>query len=445
VSESGDTAAEGKAAAKDAEVDAPEGIDVSTAAIASSPDVLVDSLGQYFAVWWQRLRGGESGALPIVAGLIVIVVIFQTQQSKFLSAVNLVNLLQQAAFFILLGMAEMFALILSEIDLSVGFNAAIGGTVIAALATSPYNWPWWAAVIVGLLASAFLGAVQGTIITRLHLPSFVVTLAGLLGFSGLLIYIFDIDSGAVGGVISVSNNSVISNLVNGNLSPTASWIVLAVSVAIFGAVSIIRTARRRSQGLSAPPMSITILTIAVVAAAGIALVVVCNINRGSLVPLQGVPWVVLLVMAVVMMWSWLLGKTRTGRYIYAIGGSPEAARRAGVNVPIIRTIAFTLSGFTAGIAGLVYASRLGSISVGFDGGTYVLYAVAAAVIGGASLFGGRGKAVHALLGGIVIAAVYNGLALLGISTAGTEMATALVLLAAVSIDSLVRRRGTSTV
>jgi D-xylose transport system permease protein len=445
VSDGSDTAPKGEALEHNGGVGTPDGVDVGTAALASSPDILVDSLSQYVAVWWQRLRGGESGALPILAGLVVIVVIFQTQQSKFLSAVNLVNLLQQAAFFILLGMAEMFALILSEIDLSVGFNAAIGGTVIAALASPPYNWPWWSAVIVGLLASAFLGAVQGTIITRLHLPSFVVTLAGLLGFSGLLIYIFDIDSGAVGGVISVGNNKVISNLVNGNMSPTASWIVLAVAVALFAAVSVTRTARRRSQGLSAPPMSITILTIAVVAAAGIALVVVCNINRGSLVPLQGVPWVVLLVMAVVMLWSWLLGKTRTGRYIYAIGGSPEAARRAGVNVPLIRTIAFTLCGLTAGVAGLVYASRLGSISVGFDGGTYVLYAVAAAVIGGASLFGGRGKAVHALLGGIVIAAVYNGLALLGISTAGTEMATALVLLAAVSIDSLVRRRGTATI
>jgi D-xylose transport system permease protein len=444
VSESGDTPAEAGTVEQNGANEAPEHVDVGTAAVAASPDVLVDSLGQYFAVWWQRLRGGESGALPILAGLVIVVVIFQSQQSKFLSAVNLVNLLQQAAFFILLGLAEMFALILSEIDLSVGFNAAIGGTVIAALASPPYNWPWWSAVIVGLLASAFLGAVQGTIITRLHLPSFVVTLAGLLGFSGLLIYIFDIDSGAVGGVISVGNNKVISNLVNGNMSPTASWIVLVVAVAIFAAVSIMRTARRRAQGLAAPPMSITILTIAVVAAAGVALVVVCNINRGSLVPLQGVPWVVLLVMAIIVGWSWLLGKTRTGRYIYAIGGSPEAARRAGVNVPLIRTIAFTLCGLTAGVAGLVYASRLGSISVGFDGGTYVLYAVAAAVIGGASLFGGRGKAVHALLGGIVIAAVYNGLALLGISTAGTEMATALVLLAAVSIDSLVRRRGTTT-
>ncbi|HEY3842174.1 MAG TPA: hypothetical protein VGL48_02895 [Acidimicrobiales bacterium] len=410
-----------------------------------APDVLADSLGEYLNAWWRRIKNGESGALPILAGLVVIVVIFQSQQSKFLSAGNIVNLLVQGAFFILLGLAEMFALILSEIDLSVGFVAAVGAAVMAALVSPPNNWPWWAGIIVGLLASALLGALQGVLITRLHLPSFVVTLAGLLGFGGLLIYIFDIAPGAVGGVINVSSNTVIYNLVNGNMSATASWVVLVVLVALYGVFSILRTTRRRSRGLSAPPLSITILTVAVAAAAGVALVIVCNINRGALTPLSGVPWVLPLVLAVVVAWSWLLSKTRTGRYIYAIGGSPEAARRAGINVSLIRTIAFTLSGFTAGIAGLVYMSRLGSISVGFDGGTYVLYAVAAAVIGGASLFGGRGKAVHALLGGIVIAAVYNGLALLGISTAGTQMATALVLLGAVTVDSLVRRRGTSTV
>ena len=158
-------------------------------------------------------------------------------------------------------------------------------------------------------------------------------------------------------------------------------------------------------------------------------------------PLRGVPWVIPLVLVVVVIYTLLLSKTRTGRYMYAIGASPEAARRAGIRVPWIRTVAFTLSAFTAGIGGLVYASRLGSISVGYDGATYVLYAVAAAVIGGASLFGGYGKAVHALLGGVLIAAVVNGLALIGVSTAGEEIATSLVLLAAVTVDSLVRRRG----
>jgi len=410
--------------------------------VAAAPEILSESLSDYIGAWWKRIRSGESGALPIIAGLIVIVIIFQSQNSKFLSSGNIVNLLVQATFFIVLGLAEIFALLLGEIDLSVGFVAAVGGALIAALVSSPYNWPLWAALIVGLGASALCGALQGFLITKFRLPSFVVTLAGLLGFSGVLIYIFDVDPGSVGGVISIQNK-VIYNLVNGNLSVWAGWIVLAVTIALFAVLMISRTALRRSRGLTAPPLSITIFTIAVVAVAGVVLVIVCNVNRGILSPLQGVPWVIPVVMVIIVVWSWFLSRTRSGRYIYAIGSSSEAARRAGVNVNWIRMLAFTLSGFTAGIAGLVYESRLGSISVGFDGGTYVLYAVAAAVIGGTSLTGGRGKAVHALLGGVVIAAVYNGLALLGISTAGTEMATALVLLAAVAVDSLVRRRTTS--
>jgi D-xylose transport system permease protein len=415
----------------------------SVALIAAAPDVLADSLGEYLRAWVKRIRSGESGALPIVLGLILIVVIFQVQQSKFLSSGNIVNLLVQAAFFVLLGLGETFALILSEIDLSVGFVAGVGATITLALVSPSYGWPWWAAVIVGLIACAAIGAVQGLLITRLHLPSFVVTLASLLGLGGVLIFLFDSFHGAVGGVISLPTSGPLYNLVNGNMSPAASWIVLVAAIAAYAAVSIGRNARRRARNLSAPPVSITILTIVVAAAAGAVLVIVCNLNRGNLVPLSGVPWVIPLVLAVVVAWTLLLSKTRTGRYMYAIGASPEAARRAGIRVQTIRTVAFSLSAFTAGLGGLVFASRLGSISVGYDGATYVLYAVAAAVIGGASLFGGRGKAVHALLGGVLIAAVVNGLALIGVSTAGEQMATALVLLAAVTVDSLVRRRGST--
>jgi D-xylose transport system permease protein len=425
-------------------VDTPADQETPEALIAVAPEVLANSLGEYVRAWVIRIRSGESGVLPILAGLVLIVVIFQVQQSKFLSADNIVNLLVQASFFILLGLGELFALILSEIDLSVGFVAGIGATITVALLSPAYGWPWWAAVIVGLLACAVIGAIQGILITRLHLPSFVVTLASLLGLAGVLIFLFDSFKGAVGGVISLPSTGPVYDLVNGNMSPVAGWVTLIVVVALYAVVSISRTTRRRARGLSAPPLSITILTIVVAGVAGAALVFVCNINRGNLVPLKGVPWVVPFVLVIVVAWSLLLGKTRTGRYFYAIGASPEAARRAGINVPWIRTAAFTFAAFTAGLGGLVYASRLGSISVGYDGATYVLYAVAAAVIGGASLFGGHGKAVHALLGGILIAAVVNGLALIGVSTAGEEMATALVLLAAVTVDSLVRRRGSST-
>ena len=412
--------------------------------IAAAPEILADSLGEYVNAWIKRIRSGESGALPILLGLVVIVIIFQVQQSKFLSAGNIVNLLVQAAFFVTLGLGETFALILSEIDLSVGFVAGIGATITLALLSPSYGWPWWAAVIVGLLACAALGAFQGLLITRLHLPSFVVTLASLLGLGGVLIFLFDSFHGAVGGVISLPTSGPIYNLVNGNMSTAASWIVLVVAVALYALVTITRNTRRRARNLSTPPLSIAVLTIVVAGVAGALLVFVCNLNRGNLVPLKGVPWVLPLVLLLVVAWTLLLSKTRTGRYIYAIGASPEAARRAGIRVQWIRTVAFTLSAFTAGLGGLVFASRLGSISVGYDGSTYVLYAIAAAVIGGASLFGGYGKAVHALLGGVLIAAVVNGLALIGVSTAGEEIATALVLLAAVTVDSLVRRRGSTS-
>jgi D-xylose transport system permease protein len=410
------------------------------ALVALAPEVLADSLGDYLRAWWKRIRGGESGALPIIFGLIVICIFFEVQSSAFLTATNIVNLFIQAAFIILLGLAELYALILSEIDLSVGFVGAVGAAIALALIGSPADWPWWAGLIVGLAACLIIGAFQGVLITRLRIPSFVVTLAGLLGWQGVLIYVFDVDKGAVGGVISISNG-VLNDLVSGSMTPVAGWIVLVVSVGLFALASILTTGRRRSQGLSAPPLGITVATIGAVAVAGIVLVYICNLNRGVLSPVKGVPWVIPALIIVLLASSFHLARTKTGRYMYAIGASPEAARRAGIHVARIRTLAFALCSFTAGLAAIVYASRLGSLSVGFDGGTYVLYAVAAAVIGGASLFGGYGKPIHPLLGGLVIATLTNGLALLNISTAGTDIATAAVLLVAVAVDATLRRRG----
>jgi D-xylose transport system permease protein len=186
-----------------------------------------------------------------------------------------------------------------------------------------------------------------------------------------------------------------------------------------------------------------LLTIGVTAIGGVVVLLICNANRGLLTPLRGVPWVVPFVIVVLLLSSWLLARTRLGRYIYAIGANPEAARRAGINVARVRTIGFVLCSVTAGLAGLVYESRQGNIATDIDGGNLVLYAVAAAVIGGTSLFGGRGKPLHALLGGIVIAAVFNGLGLMNVSAAVQDMATAVVLIAAVTLDSLVRRRAST--
>ena len=413
--------------------------------MAAAPEVLADSLGDYLNAQWRRIRSGESGALPVIVGLIVIVIFFQIERSKFGSALNLVNLFQQASIYILLGAAQIFALILSEIDLSVGFVLAVGGFAIAELIGPPVNFPWWLGIICGVGVTAVIGYLQGTLITRLHVPSFVVTLAGLLFFEGIVIELANIDKHAVGGVMSLDPSSPVFKLVNANISVAASWIILVVVIAIYAAVSIRRAAHRRAQGLAAPPLSVTLVQIGAAAIGGILLVYVCSVNRGLLTPLKGVPYVVPFVGLVLLVYSIFLGRTRLGRYMYAIGGNPEAARRAGINVPRVRRLAFSLSAMTAGIAGLVYLSFLGSISTGVDGGTYTLYAVAAAVIGGASLFGGRGKPLHALLGGLVIAVVYNGLALMGISAAGQYIATAIVLLVAATIDALVRRRGSTGV
>jgi D-xylose transport system permease protein len=217
-------------------------------------------------------------------------------------------------------------------------------------------------------------------------------------------------------------------------------------VAVFAILTLRRDRRRAASGLVAPPIRLTAIKIAGMAAAGIVLVAICNTNRG--VPggfvIRGVPWVVPIVLAFVVCWTFLLNRTRFGRYVYAIGGNSEAARRAGINVRRTRVLAFTLAGFTAAAGMIIYASRLGSMSSDVDGGQIVLYAVAAAVIGGASLFGGRGKMVHALLGGIVIATIYNGMGLLDLSSAVQYMVTALVLLAAVTVDAVSRRGSTAS-
>jgi D-xylose transport system permease protein len=420
---------------------APEVSDEAALA-AVAPELLAGSLSEYFRAWGRRIRNGESGALPILVGLIVIVIFFQVEQSTFLTANNLVNLLVQAAVYITLGAAEIFALILSEIDLSIGFVAAVGGFIVAELIASPVNFPWWLAILAMIVATGLIGILQGSLISRLGLPSFIVTLGGLLGFEGVMLELANIDKSAVGGVMQIDSNSVVYKIVNANISATLSWIVLIVVLAVFAAFTITGHRRRRVQGLSAPPLSITLLTIVVTAIGGAVLVVICNLNRGALTPLRGVPWVVPVVLAVLLMWSFVLGRTKLGRYIYAIGANPEAARRAGINVPLVRTAGFMMCSMTAGIAGLIYESRQGSMATDIDGGQLVLYAVATAVIGGTSLFGGKGKPIHALLGGIVIAAVFNGLGLMGISAAGQDIATAIVLIAAVTLDSLVRRRST---
>jgi D-xylose transport system permease protein len=416
------------------EPDVPEGVPPETSAGA---ELLANSIGDYARILLKRIRSGESGALPVIVGLVVIVLIFQAKNSLFLSAGNLVNLLTQAAFLITLGMAEVFVLLLGEIDLAAGYIAACGAVI--ALWLLALNYPWWVAVLAALAATSAFGALQGIVITSLRLPSFVVTLASFLGLSGALLFLIS-STGSIGtgGVIRLNSN-VINDIESGALTPAASWIVMIAIVALAGALQFLRDRRRRVNGLVAPPVSVTLLKIAVTAIAGVVVVLVANTNRGILTTVAGLPWVVLVVLGILVIFTVLLGRTRFGRYVYAIGGNAEASRRAGINVGRIKVIAFALTGLSAGITGIIYSSYLGSISSGYNGGQYVLDAVAAAVIGGTSLFGGRGKMLDAVLGGLVVGVIANGLQLLGLTASAQLMWTALVLLAAVTIDALTRR------
>ena len=404
-------------------------------------EYVAETFREYLSGQWKKIRGGDSGALPVLVGFVVIILIFQTQNSNFLSAANIVNLINQASLFIVFGLAEIYILLLGEIDLSIGFNAGVGAAVTAELAAPPHNANWLLAVLAGVAVCAFFGAVQGLIVTRLGLPAFIVTLAGYLGLQGVSLYLFNRDKHAVGGTINVTNG-VLSGIVNNSMSPAAGWIVMIAVVAAFAVVSIFSYRRRVSKGLAAPPFALVLIKIGALAVAGVVLVLICNKNRSlSLITeLKGVPYVVLVVLALVVLYTFILDKTRFGRYVYAIGGNAEAARRAGIKVNAIRLTCFILAGFTAGIAGVISDSFLGSAQSNFNGGTYVLYAVAAAVIGGTSLFGGRGRMVHALIGGLIIASIANGMFLLGLSSAAQEMVNAVVLLAAVTVDALARRR-----
>jgi D-xylose transport system permease protein len=418
-------------------------LDEAAAALASSPDLIADSFGEYTRLWLRRVRGGESGALPVVLGLIAIVVYFQVRNSLFLSAGNLVNLLTQAAWIMMLGMAQVFVLLLGEIDLSIGYSSAMGATITCWMLSGTSPFPWWVAVLAGLAFTAAYSGLQGVLVTWLKLPSFVVTLAGLLAGEGLLLYLIDTAAPSGGGTIRLNGN-VLIDIEGGYMNPVAGWIVMAAAVLLGGVFLVLRDNRRRAGKLAAPPLSVTLFKVAIMAVAGVVVVLIGDTNRGTaFTVLRGVPWVVLLVLVVLVAWSVLLSRTRFGRYVYAIGGNAEAARRAGISLTRIRVLAFTLGGLTAGIAGIIYASNLGSVSNNVNGGQLVLYAVAAAVIGGTSLFGGRGRMLGAVLGGLIVGVIYNGLYLLGLSADAVNIWTALVLLAAVTVDTLARRGRTA--
>jgi D-xylose transport system permease protein len=438
-----------------AEPGGPQEEDLTAAVATLAPVVAPQSLGEYLRAWLTRVRGGDAGVLPAVAALVIVAAVFQVivPNGVYLSNRNLIGIFDQSTLFIILAIGEGFILLLGEIDLSIGYIAAIGG-ITAGLLVQPqappsdnfHNWPWWGAILAAVVVCGLIGLANGLIVTRLRLSSLIVTLATQMFWFGMMIVVL----GSAGGfaVSSGVNDGVrgIYGIDYAYIDIALAWVGLIVVVALIGGSIWLRDSGRRRSGLVSPPVSMTVAKIAFIAVVGVVVVYVCDLDRSVGVhskPIIGVPWVVPLVLAVVGSATLLLERTQFGRHVYAVGGNAEAARRAGVGVMAVRTWAFLIGGAISGLAGVVAVSYQGGITTNFNGGQNVLYAVAAAVIGGTSLFGGRGRAIHGLLGGLTIGAIYNGLYSLSLPIQYQYIATGLVLLAAVTIDALARRNATS--
>lgn len=382
--------------------------------------------------WWTDVRSGQLGSLPIVAGLIIIAVVFQTQNDRFLTASNFVNLIVQSAAFATVAMGIVFVLLLGEIDLSVGYVSGVGG-VIAAVLLIPDGNELATPIAVGLALGAgmAIGALHGLIITKIGIPSFVVTLAGLIAWNGVVLLLI----GSRGTV--VLQDDFLVGLANDFLPETSSWILWGLALTIFAGIQLNEVRVRRRANLDHDPLSVVGVRIGFLALALGAVVWVANEDRG-------IPYLFLLVGFFLLFWGFVLGRTRFGRYVYAVGGNAEAARRAGINVDRIRIYVFAICSFMAVVGGLVLASRLRSVDTNAGGGPILLYSIAAAVIGGTSLFGGVGHIKSAILGALVIASIDNGLGLLGLGSGEKFVITGGVLLLAVTVDSLARRKQTQS-
>lgn len=393
------------------------------------------SLGDYFNGYLRRIRAGDLGSLPIFIGLIAIAFFFQMQNSNFLTPRNFVNLIVQMAGITTIAYGIVFILLIGEIDLSVSYVSAVVGVALVIVMINGIPLPngttlilpWYGALIFVLLVAILIGFIQGAIITLLEVPSFIVTLAGFMVWSGTVQILL-----GRGGMLRIAD-PVITGIANSYLPDLWGWVFGIGVVIIYAGLQVRNYAYRKSHNLSTKPLLAMILELAFLAAVAVVVVYVSNLDRG--LPTVGI---LLLVLLVVL--SYVANRTPFGRYVYAVGGNAEAARRAGINVTQIRMVVFMISGFMAGVGGIILVSRLRSVSAGAGGGDLLLNSIAAAVIGGTSLFGGRGHVSSAVLGALVIASLDNGMGLLGWSAGIKLIVTGIVLVIAVLLDSLSRRR-----
>ena len=405
-----------------------------------SNEVEAPTIKSAVADYWARVKAGDIGSLPAVLGLVVLCIVFGSLSDVFLTPGNFANLITQAAAVIVIAMGLVFVLLLGEIDLSAGYTAGVTGAVLVILITNEGH-PWYVALLASIAVGVFLGFLLGTLVARLGIPSFVVTLAAFLAFQGILLLL-----AGEGGTIRIEDPTVLA-VQNSNMSPTVSWIfflIVAVAYVLSGLSSM---NSRRKAGLKTELKKLWIIkTAGLLLITGLA-VFALNLERSNnpdLVSLKGIPYVVPVILLLLVIGTFVLGRTAFGRHIYAVGGNAEAARRAGIDVKRIRISAFMICSGLAAIAGLIFASRQNSISPTTGGSSTLLYAVGAAVIGGTSLFGGKGKVRDAILGGLVVAVIDNGMGLLGYAAGIKFIVTGLVLLVSAGVDAISRRGSTST-
>jgi D-xylose transport system permease protein len=373
----------------------------------------------------QRWRHGELGALPVVFGLIVIAAWFETQEPTFLSARNISNLIVQIAATGSVAVGIVLVLLLGEIDLSVGSVSGLCSALLGVLIVN-HGSPWWLAILIVLATGAVIGAFQGGWFALIGVPSFVVTLAGFLAWQGVQLRVL----GSTGTVNVFESH--IERIAQSFLPRSWGWVVGLGAAGVYLLSLWMTWMRRRGAGLSGAPTFVLLARTALVVVLAVASVEI--LGRFNGVPTAGV-----ILFGLVALFSFVTTRTRFGRYIFAVGGNAEAARRTGINVPLIRIIVFALSGLMAAMGGIIFVSRLTAASTQTGGGTFLLEAIAAAVIGGTSLFGGRGSAWSALLGALVIGSVSNGLDLMAQPPEIKYMVEGAVLLAAVSVDAIARR------
>ncbi|MFI5890627.1 sugar ABC transporter permease [Actinoplanes sp. NPDC051513] len=412
----------------------------ATTTTAGGVKVVKPTVAGFFHDYWGRVRGGDLGSLPAVIGLIILSLIFGVARDTFFSSLNFANLFSQGAQYIFIAMGLVFVLLLGEIDLSAGFASGVCGAIMAILLTN-HGWPWYGAIPAAMVTGIVIGFVLGFMVAKLGIPSFVVTLAAFLAFQGILLYLL-----GGGKNISITDTFVLK-LANSNLSAVVSWALTIVAIVGYALLQLNRVRSRAARGLVTDPMGIVAMRIAGVALVLVIPTIVLTQERSInpvLNSVKGVPIVVPIIAVFLVIWTFVLGRTTYGRHVYAVGGNTEAARRAGIPVDRIRISVFMICSFMASIGGILAVSRANSVDPNTGGSNILLYSVGAAVIGGTSLFGGKGKAINAVIGGAVITVIDNGMGLLGYSAGTKYIVTGLILLVAASVDALARRRAAAT-